>query len=121
MRDFKAEVENNFSYHKVGPEVAARMEELRAKFKALALEILDNCPETRDRQVGITHLEQALMWSIASLARQEPVAGTAAAVQLETELARAKELLLEVTDEFQDLDEVPKITHDILDFLKIKF
>lgn len=71
-RDFRAEVENNFSYHRVSPEIAAKMAELRAKFKALAHEILDVCPETRERTLGVTHLEEAMMWTIGSLARQAP-------------------------------------------------
>ena len=65
----KEQLERNFTYHapKSGqPEI---YEKLQAKAKELAYLIADVCPEGRERSVAMTHLETAVMWANAAIAR----------------------------------------------------
>lgn len=65
------DVDNIFKYHAPKDNQPARYEELRARAKRLALLILDNCPDSRERSLALTNLEQSIFWANASIARNE--------------------------------------------------
>ena len=68
-------IENIFTYHApkgTGPRgQQARYEELRAYAKEMAMMILMDCPDSRERSLALTNLEQAVMWANAAIARNE--------------------------------------------------
>jgi hypothetical protein len=62
-------IENNFMYHspKEGqPEVYTT---IREKAKELAYLIDEKCPNSREKSLAMTKLEEAVMWANASVAR----------------------------------------------------
>jgi hypothetical protein len=64
-------IENNFRYHPPKADQSERYEMIRKTAKILA-EIIDRlCPNSREKSVAITNLEQAVMWANASIARNE--------------------------------------------------
>lgn len=48
--------------------VVTKMEEVRIPARALAESIYSLCPDTRERSLAITHLEETVMWAIKSIA-----------------------------------------------------
>lgn len=62
------QVKDLFTYHAPKSEQKFRYENLRAKAKVLALEIQDLCPESREKALAITNLQQSIMWANASIA-----------------------------------------------------
>jgi hypothetical protein len=67
----QAQLDNNFKYHSPKPGQNEKYEGLRAKAKELAEQINDMCPDSREKSLAITNLEQAIMWANASIARNE--------------------------------------------------
>lgn len=63
--------ENNFSYHAPKNGQTERYELIREKAKQLAYLIDGNCPNSREKSLAITNLEQAMMWANAAIARNE--------------------------------------------------
>lgn len=64
-------LQQRFTYHPPKGTQPARYVRLRALAKLLATSILVNCPPSRERSMAITHLEEAIMWANASIARNE--------------------------------------------------
>lgn len=62
-------IERNFKYHAPTDETRPKFESLRNNFQILARRIEELCPESRERSVAMTHLETALFWANASIAR----------------------------------------------------
>lgn len=59
-----------------------RIERMREAYKKVSSMVYVNCPDSRERALALTGLEQSLMWSVASIARekwedQEVIDGTA--------------------------------------------
>lgn len=65
------DIENNFSYHAPKEGQAERYERIRYKAKMLAAYINENCPDSREKSLAFTNLEEAVMWANASIARNE--------------------------------------------------
>lgn len=65
------DVDNIFKYHTPKDNQPERYEKLRAKAKELAVLMLDSCPESRERSLALTNLEQSVFWANASVARNE--------------------------------------------------
>lgn len=65
------EIENNFTYHAPKPGQAVRYDALRAKMKECAITVARLCPTSREQALAITHLEQAMFWANAAVARNE--------------------------------------------------
>jgi hypothetical protein len=63
--------ENNFKYHSAKERQAERYQLIRDKAKELAYLIDGNCPNSREKSLAITNIEQAMMWANASIARNE--------------------------------------------------
>jgi hypothetical protein len=64
-------IENAFQYHAPKPGQPEKYEALRSKAKELAYLINDSCPNSRERSLAMTQLEQSVMWANASIARNE--------------------------------------------------
>lgn len=63
------QIENNFMYHAPKEGQPEKYTEIRAKAKELAYLYDKHCPESRERALAITNLEQSTMWANASIAR----------------------------------------------------
>lgn len=64
------EMQNRFSYH---PPVGVKTEKhqtLRQDFQSLAEDLDVMLPESREKALAFTNLEQALMWANAAIARR---------------------------------------------------
>ena len=64
-------LDNIYTYHAPKGDQQKRYEALRDQAKGLALTIEKFCPESRERSVALTHLETAVMWANAAIARNE--------------------------------------------------
>lgn len=62
-------IENNFIYHAPTESQRVIYEWLRATFKNLAYDIEFNCPDSREKALAMTNLEQAMHWANAAIAR----------------------------------------------------
>lgn len=62
-------LDNIYKYHAPKEGQQEKYEAIRAKAKELAQLIDVECPESRERSVAFTHLETAVMWANASIAR----------------------------------------------------
>ncbi|MEV2908587.1 hypothetical protein ABNF65_07975 [Paenibacillus larvae] len=69
------QIENNFKYHAPKPEQVEKYTALREKAKELAYLIDDLCPNSREKSLALTNLEQSIMWANASIARNLTFAG----------------------------------------------
>ncbi|WP_430735835.1 DUF7681 family protein [Gracilibacillus dipsosauri] len=64
-------IENNFSYHAPTEEQVKKYNEIREKAKELAYLLENHCPNSREKSLAMTNLEQSVMWANASVARNE--------------------------------------------------
>jgi hypothetical protein len=65
------DIEKNFTYHAPTTDQANRYETIRM-FCKRAAEIIDRCcPESREKSLAMTKLEEAVMWANAAIARSE--------------------------------------------------
>lgn len=60
-----------FTYHAPKGDQALRYRGLRAAAGRVATQILQACPESRERSLALTKLEECVMWANASIARNE--------------------------------------------------
>lgn len=67
------DIKKRFTYHPPKPELAQpeRYEALRAGGKDLGELFIGLCPDSRERSLALTKLEEAIMWANASIARNE--------------------------------------------------
>ena len=63
------QIENNFMYHSPVKGQAQKYVQIRDKAKDFALFINNQCPNSREKSLAITKLEEAVMWANASIAR----------------------------------------------------
>ena len=63
--------ENNFKYHSPKEGQPEKYEWLRENGKQLAYLFDALCPNSREKSLAITKLEEAIMWANASIARNE--------------------------------------------------
>ena len=64
-------IENVFTYHTPKEGQPEKYELLRAKAKELAYLIDELCPNSREKSLAMTKLEESSMWANASIARNE--------------------------------------------------
>lgn len=64
-----ADLDNRFTYHPPTPEQVPVYEDIRARARAFGIFIVANTPPSREQSLAITHLEEAVMWANAGLAR----------------------------------------------------
>ena len=65
------ELENRFTYHAPKDGQQEHCERIRYKAKMLAAYINEKCPESREKSIALTKLEECVMWANASIARSE--------------------------------------------------
>ena len=71
LASFDDELKKRFTYHAPKPGQNERYESIREIARGLAMFIAENCPDSRERSLAITKLEEAVMWANASIARNE--------------------------------------------------
>ena len=65
------QIENSFTYHAPKGTQQERYVKLRDYAKALALDILEMVPPSREQSLAITKLEEAIMWANKGIACNE--------------------------------------------------
>lgn len=65
------QISNIFSYHSPIGDQAARYQSLREDAKRLALKIESYCPDSREKSLAITSVQQTIMWANAAIAINE--------------------------------------------------
>ena len=67
-----AEIEHRFSYHAPSESKRVVHENVRMVYRQLAHEVSDTLPESREKSLALTALEESLMWANAAIARNDP-------------------------------------------------
>ena len=67
----KEDLDRRFNYHPPKPDQVEKYTAIRASVKEVAELINSACPESRERSLSITKLEEAIFWANASIARNE--------------------------------------------------
>lgn len=70
MRD----LDNIYTYHSPKPGQPETYQAIREKAKELASLIEEVCPESREKSIAHTRIEEAVMWANASIARNDSLA-----------------------------------------------
>ena len=68
---YNQQIENNFKYHAPKQGQTVKYEKIRDFAKEFAYIINDACPDSREKSLAMTNLEQAVMWANASIARNQ--------------------------------------------------
>ena len=63
------DLKNRFTYHKPDEQKVHQHETIRTVLLHAAEEILVETPESREQSLAITHLEEAMFWANAAIAR----------------------------------------------------
>jgi hypothetical protein len=66
-----AELQTRFTYHPPKSGQPQRYEAIRGSAMELAELIDEECPESREKSLAMTNIEQAVMWANAAIARRE--------------------------------------------------
>lgn len=67
----KEDIENNFKYHSPKEGQQEKYQDLRENAKRLVCLIEAFCPDSREKSLAITKIEEGVMWANASIARNE--------------------------------------------------
>jgi len=65
------DIENNFTYHAPKDSQIERYTQIRRAGLQMANLFEVCCPESRERSLAMTKLEEAVMWANAAIARNE--------------------------------------------------
>jgi hypothetical protein len=65
------EIEKRFTYHAPKEGQPLRYEQIRNFANSFAILLNNHCPESREKSLAFTALEEAVMWANASIARNE--------------------------------------------------
>lgn len=65
-----ADLNNRFTYHAPKPEDTQKFVQLRGEVLRVAELLNEICPESREKSLSVTHLEEAVFWAIAAIARK---------------------------------------------------
>ena len=66
-----ADLENRFTHHPPQGDQAVRYAQIRQEAHHLAIVIDGLAPDSREKSLAITHLEETVMWANAAIARNE--------------------------------------------------
>lgn len=64
----RTDLNKRFDYHAPGKKTALH-EYFRAEFKDMAVAVVTGVPDGREKSLVLTHLEEALFWANAAIAR----------------------------------------------------
>lgn len=67
----KVDIQKNFDYHPPTEEKIHKYEQLRLTAMEYMVLIDQLCPESREKSLAMTKIEEAVMWANASIARNE--------------------------------------------------
>ena len=67
----QSDIDNRFKYHAPKEGQPAKYTAIRDKAKELAELVNESCPDSREKSLAITAIEEASMWANASIARNE--------------------------------------------------
>lgn len=70
-RIIDARIENDFTYHAPKPGQPELYDLIRRQAKDLAYTLKESCPDSREKSLAMTKLEECVMWGNASIARYE--------------------------------------------------
>lgn len=70
-REERDRLEKDFVYHSLRGDQPARYKIIREMAKDYAARIMTLCPDSREKSLALTKLEEAVMWANASIARNE--------------------------------------------------
>lgn len=62
-------IENTYIHHPADSAQEKKYSRIRVKAKELAYIIEEECPDSREKSLAMTKLEEASMWANASIAR----------------------------------------------------
>ena len=65
------DIEKNFTFHPPKDDQPNRYQCIRDTAKGFALLIDKACPDSREKSLAMTKLEECVMWANASIARNE--------------------------------------------------
>ena len=65
------DLRNRFTYHTPKDDQPDKYNAIRLSLLALALSLNDLCPDSREKSLAITHLEEVGFWANSSIARNE--------------------------------------------------
>lgn len=69
--DANARIERSFTYHPPTGNQPVRYQMIRSDAMDLAKLIEESCPDSREKSLAFTKLEEAVMWANAAIARNE--------------------------------------------------
>lgn len=69
IEELHARIEWDFTNHAPTEDGLSLVQSLRSSAKAFAHMIVGTCPEGREKSLALTHVEEALMYAVASIAR----------------------------------------------------
>ena len=67
------ELHKRFAYHPATPDTATTYSILRDLFERLATAVDELTPDSREKSLAVTHLEDSLMWANKAVAMTVPV------------------------------------------------
>lgn len=65
------DLENNFTYHPPKEGQPERFQEIRDSGRDFTLMVNSECPNSREKSLAMTKIEEAVMWANAAIARNE--------------------------------------------------
>lgn len=71
MTRTEEQIEKAFTYHPPKEGQPQKYESIRATAKILAQAIDNRCPDSREKSLALTKLEEVVFWANASIARNE--------------------------------------------------
>jgi hypothetical protein len=69
--DQKKRLDNDYTYHAPKTDQLDRYHHIREVGKYLAMALMQNCPNSRELSVALTHLDQVIFNANAAIARNE--------------------------------------------------
>jgi hypothetical protein len=64
----RLEVKKRFSFHPATQATGPKHDDIRLKYRTIALWVLGNIPKSREQSLALTALQEAMMWSNAAVA-----------------------------------------------------
>jgi len=66
-----SDLQNRFTHHMLDGEREERCQRIRFAMLSAARLVNGECPESREKSLAVTHLEDAAMWASAAIARRK--------------------------------------------------
>ena len=68
-KTIQEQIDHRFTYHAPTPYQSEKYIQIRNLAKSLAYLIASQTPESREQSLALTHIEEAVFWANASIAR----------------------------------------------------